>query len=182
MHGGSAPQVRAAAQRRIQGEAARNAVVTYGLPREIDPADALLEEVWRTAGAVAWLEEQVRQLAPDELVRIRAETTKQATEERGEVGSSSDQRRTAAVERRVTPEANVWLVLFRDERDRLVRVCEAAIKAGIEERRVRLQQEQGRMVAAIVQAVLNDPELALDRHQREIGRGVAVRHLRVIPA
>lgn len=177
MHGGKSPQALRAAERRLADRAARAAVVTYGLPREIDPADALLEEVWRTAGAVAWLEDQVRAIAPADLVRIQTETTRQSSSDVGD-----GEKRSAAVERRVEATENVWVRLYREERRHLVAVCEAALRAGIEERRVRIQQEQGRLVAAIVRAVLDDPELALDGRQREIGRGVAVRHLRVLPA
>lgn len=54
-HFGTTPTGIKAAQR----IAATNAVATYGLPREIDPWMALLEEVHRTAGHVAWLGLQV---------------------------------------------------------------------------------------------------------------------------
>jgi hypothetical protein len=33
---------------------AEQAIITYGLPREVDPHEALLEELHRTAGAVAY--------------------------------------------------------------------------------------------------------------------------------
>src|SRR5690348_4530669 len=51
LHGGSTPSHKAAA---VVAVAAR-AVATFGLPREVDPRDALLEEVYRSAGAVDWL-------------------------------------------------------------------------------------------------------------------------------
>lgn len=143
-------------------------MTTYGLPREIDPADALLEEVYRTAGHVAWLEHQVRALSPEELVwGVSEEAEKKATEFEG-----------TDTTRKATP--NVWVVLYREERKHLVDVCATAIKVGIEERRVRLAESQGALIAGVIRAVLEDPELGLDRHQREVGRGVASRHLRVL--
>src|ERR1051325_11993080 len=57
-HGGSSPQAKKAAERRLQASSAQQAVATFGLAREIDPRDALLEEVYRTAGAVDWLPPQ----------------------------------------------------------------------------------------------------------------------------
>lgn len=59
MHGGAIPQVKAAAAVRRAQAAAAQAVTTYGLPRTIAPAAALLEEIARTAGHVDWLGAQV---------------------------------------------------------------------------------------------------------------------------
>src|SRR5438445_284324 len=58
LHGGKTRTHQVAAQ----AEMVRQAVVTYGLPREVDPSQALLEEVHRTAGHVAWLAAKVAQL------------------------------------------------------------------------------------------------------------------------
>jgi hypothetical protein len=67
-HGGSAPQVKAKAEKRRQETRAREAVATYGLPVEIDPGTALLEEVSRSAGHVRWLRDVVQELDADALV------------------------------------------------------------------------------------------------------------------
>lgn len=61
-HGGGAPQVREAAQVRLLQRQAVLAAETYGLPREVDPHSALLEELHRTAGAVTWLGAVVAEL------------------------------------------------------------------------------------------------------------------------
>lgn len=67
MHGGRAPQVVAAAQRRLDAAAAAEAVATFGLPREVDPLQALMEEVHRTTGYVAWLESLISLLPEADL-------------------------------------------------------------------------------------------------------------------
>jgi len=55
LHGGLSPSgIKAAGVQQ-----ARLAVRAYGLPREVDPHSALLEELHRTAGHVAWLGSQV---------------------------------------------------------------------------------------------------------------------------
>src|ERR1022692_962003 len=53
LHGGGAPSSNTAAMM----ERATQAVKTYGLPRDISPTDALLEEVRYSAGHVSWLRE-----------------------------------------------------------------------------------------------------------------------------
>lgn len=169
-HGGGAPQVRAAAARRVAEEEARNAVVTYGLPIDIDPADALLEEVCRTAGHVAWLEQQVQALSPEEVVWGKAEETEKGASEFPGIDTTQ----------KAAP--NVWVVLYREERAHLVAVCKAAIAADIDERRVRLAERQGALLADVIRQMLEDPELGLSKQQREVGRVVASRHLQVLSA
>lgn len=138
-HGGSTPShVKAA-----ETEAAREAVVTYGLPREIDPRDALLEEVYRTAGAVDFLAGKVREVNADDLVWGRTEEVDtQATEFPG-----------TNTKRQSVP--NVWLVLYQQERKHLVDVCKAALAAGVEERKVRVAEQMGGQLAEFVRFLLD---------------------------
>jgi hypothetical protein len=49
LHGGAGPQVQRKAEERLRREAAERGVATLGLPREVAPHEALLEEVYRTA-------------------------------------------------------------------------------------------------------------------------------------
>lgn len=146
-HGGASPQAKAAAEVRIQVAEAAKAVATFGLPREVDPRDALLEEVHRTAGAVAWLHEQVQALRSEDVVwGVTEEVTKDAGEFPG-----VDTTRAAKV--------NVWVELWRAERAHLVKVAKEAIGAGLEERRVRLAEQQGAMLASVIKAILGDLDL-----------------------
>jgi len=62
-HGGSTPSHVAAARKAM----AQQSVATLGLPRDVDPQQALLEEVHRTAGHVAWLSDLVGDLDPLDL-------------------------------------------------------------------------------------------------------------------
>lgn len=117
---------------------AQRAVATYGLPREIDPAAALLEEVHRTAGHVAWLARKVAELRDEDLTwGITQETDKTATMYPG-----TDTKSTAR--------PNVWLELYHRERRHLVQVSKAALDAGISERMVRLAEQQGVMLAQVI--------------------------------
>jgi hypothetical protein len=153
-HGGKAPQNLAAAARRMAEVKAAKYVETFGLPREIDPRDALLEEVYRTAGAIDWLHAQVQELQRDEVTWGKTEETDKGS---GEF-TGTDITHAAAV--------NVWVQLWQSERKHLVDVSKAAISAGIEERRVKLAEQQGALLAGVIKAVLGDLELTPEQAAR----------------
>lgn len=122
-HGGSTPTHVKAAQR----EAAEEAVAVYGLPIEIDPADALLEEVWRTAGVVRYLDQEIRAKTPDELAE--------------------------------KPFLVSWHL---QERRHYVGVSVAAIRAGIEAKRVALAERHGVLMAEVIRACFEEKGIADD--------------------
>lgn len=165
-HGGSSPQAKAAAQRRLQAADAERAVTTFGLPREIDPRDALLEEVYRTAGAVDWLGARVRELQADQVVWGKAEEVEKTAGEFPGV----DITHKAAV--------NVWVDLYNRERKHLVDVAKAAIAAGIEERRVRLAEQQGALLAGVIKNILGDLDLTPEQSAKV--PEIVPRHLRAV--
>lgn len=140
-HGGKAPQNLAAAERRISEQKARAAVEKLNLRREIHPNDALLEEVYRSAGVVAWLDVVVRQLDADAMVwGVTQEVEKGSGEHPGTDTTYAAQR-------------NAWVVFWQDERKHLVVTSKAALDAGIDERRVRLAESQGAMVADVMKRI-----------------------------
>jgi hypothetical protein len=130
------------------------AVANFGLPREIDPKDALLEELYRTAGAIDWLHAQILDLDPEGITWGRTEETDKGS---GEF-TGTDITHAAAV--------NVWVQLWQKERDHLVAVSKAAIAAGIEERRVKLAEQQGALLAGVIKSVLGDLELTPEQAAR----------------
>lgn len=146
LHGGSTPSHVISAQ----GAEARRAVATFGLPREVDPHTALLEELHRTAGVVTWLGAVVADLDKDDVVWGKT---------RSKVGGD---------DAGVTHEAgvNVWVKLWNEQRRHLVDVAKACVSAGIEERRIQLAESQGQQLAAVVRAVLE--RLDLDDRQRQL--------------
>lgn len=162
LHGGCTPSHVKAGQQ----ELARRAMATYGMPIEINPVDALLEEVHRTAGHVAWLGERIREISGDDLIWSKTkQVDKTATENPGIDTTES-----------AVPHA--WLLLYRTERKHLVEVTRTAIAAGIEERRVQLAEAQGTMLATVIRAVLDD--LHLSAEQRAMVPDVVPRHLRAV--
>jgi hypothetical protein len=132
----------------LANQQAVKAVITYGLPRDISPTDALLEEVRYTAGHVAWLREMVQSLDPDVLVwGVTEEAHKTATEFGG-------------VDTTWAAKPSAWLELYFRERKHLLDVTKAAISVGIEERVVRLAEAQGQLVNATIRRILARLELS----------------------
>jgi hypothetical protein len=155
-HGGAAPQVLAAAVRRQEQAAAIAAVTTYGLPREVAPDVALLEEVHRTAGHVAWLADVVGRLEREEVTWGLAEETDVPAGDSG--GGGVLTKHKAGV--------NIWVKLYQEERRHLASVCRDALAAGIAERQVRLAEQQGALLAGAVNRILEGLGLSKEQWER----------------
>ena len=186
VHGGRAPQVKAAAARRLAEQAAERAVRTLGLPVDISPTEALLEEVRWTAGHVAWLRSRVQELAEEPTHRHVSfdgedEDLLETPGQRGTLTWGTTKVKTGGDDAGTTQEAkpSVWYELYTRERTHLIKVCDAAIRAGVEERRVRLAEQQGDLLALAIRQILEafglsgDPRVAtiVPGVLREIGAG-----------
>jgi hypothetical protein len=138
LHGGSTPNGRTYAERLV----ARDAVERMGLPVDVQPHVALLQELHRAAGAVAYLEDIVQELADHELW---------AHVGGGEVAIP-----------RAAP--SIWVSMWQTERKMLVAAAQACLSAGVEERRVRMAEQTGAAIGAAFRmaferlGVLNHPD------------------------
>lgn len=159
-HGGSTRNgaKHAASQR------AESLIATYGVPREITPAAALLEEVRYAAGHVAWLRGKVAELEPDMLTWGVAEIAHKTATEFG--GTDTTER--AAL--------NVWLEAYHRERRYLLDVSKAALTAGVEQRLVELAEAQGLAIVSVLTRVFD--RLQLTAAQRELASAVVPEELR----
>jgi hypothetical protein len=155
LHGGRAPQVAAAAAARIAEAEALATVNQLTLRRDIDPASALLEEVQRAAGAVAYCESRIRDLDPDMIVSGVRWTRRVDDPDKGVVVSSE-----------AGPGVSEWVRLWQSERDRLVVAARAALAADVDERQVRLAEAQGQLVADVIDRVLDGLDLSEGQRAR----------------
>ncbi|WP_073927922.1 HGGxSTG domain-containing protein [Streptomyces sp. CB03911] len=164
MHGGAAPQVRAAAGRRIAtAEWARS----FGEPAEdADPTATVLNEIRWCAGHVNWLRARVQDLEPEALVW----GTVSEVDRRG--GQYPGVDITSAAK------ASTWVALYGTERDRLVRMCEVAHRMGISERQIELAERLGQVVADLLRDIL--AELQLTDLQQQTAALAVPRHLRAL--
>lgn len=155
LHGGSTPSHTAAAKNAL----ARSTVQRLGLPREVEPQAALLEELHRSAGAVAWLDVVVGELDLEEMVwgQTRATADGVATHEAG---------------------VNVWLRLWTEQRRHYTEVARACVAAGIAEQRIQLEQDKARMVAVAVGEGLD--AIGADAGQREVFTRAMLARMRLV--
>ena len=168
VHGGSAPNVKAAAARRAQEEEARRQLAALGEPEQVDPAEALLHLISWKYGEVKWLRQRVQDLPADELTWGIAQT---------DVGVGPE----GPIDK-VTEKASpsVWWALLRQAEDQLANYAERALRAGLEERRVRMAEQQGNMVHAVMMAIFD--RLDLTPSQWETVQMVAPQELRRLAA
>ncbi|WP_222829383.1 hypothetical protein [Xylanimonas cellulosilytica] len=173
VHGSGTKAAREAAARRVEEERARAAVVTLGLPADVSPTEALLEEVRWTAGHVQWLRTKVQELDEAPVDPLTDGTTSALV-------WGMTKRKIGGDDGGDTFEAkpSIWYALYESERKHLVAVCAAAIKAGVEERKVRLAEQQGDLVAMVIRRILDDLHLTVE--QQQLVPDVVPRHLRAI--
>lgn len=144
MHGGKTPAVAAAAERRLLERQALVAAEAFGLPREVDPHTALLEELHRCAGAVQWLGAIVADLDRKDISWGKVKETRGTQLEKGAENGTT-----------YSAQVNVFVRLWQEERDRLAKVAKTCVDVGIEERRVRLAESTGQQLAAFARSLLD---------------------------
>lgn len=134
---------------------------------------ALLEEVHRTAGHVAWLASVVAELDREEVVwGVAEETDRPAVygEDGMQIGGGTETKRKAV--------PNAWVVLYQQERQHLAKVAKAAIDAGVSERVVQVYEQIAASYVQVLERVLD--ELRLTDEQRRRVPAVVQEQLRAI--
>jgi hypothetical protein len=125
----------------------------YGIPIDTTPEQGLLDEINRCAGHVAWLQDKVQSLTETDLVwgmdSAKSLMSAETPDDLLELVQGRE-----LYEAVMKAGANVWLKLYQEERRALVTACSIAIKAGLEERRVRMAERQGMQLAAVVRQTL----------------------------
>lgn len=150
----------------------------------LTPEQALLEEVRRSAAFVRFLEERIGSwnLAPvnEELIERYVTTAKRGApsmrlqidkmfDELDKDDPDSPNYLPPLTERHertgITSftDAREWLYLYREERGHLARVSKMCIDAGVAQRLVSIAEDQGRILASAIRAVLQALNLTADQ-------------------
>lgn len=148
-HGGSTT----AGRKHAAEAAAREAMVTYGRPVDTTGVEALLDELKWTAGHVVYLRGRIQRLAPEALTwgvsKVKGEGSVVLKVTEGADGLDDVDVTavpTVNVERVETAGIAAEVKLYLEERRHLVDVAEACVRVGIEERRIRLAEDQGALL------------------------------------
>jgi hypothetical protein len=161
LHAGNTP----AAVLKGMVELARREQQVMGMPLSIEPQDAILECIRIAAGEVAYASERISELeASDAVGPVTTRLDRSGPEGAGEEV------------REGPPALHVWIQVRRQAMDRLVNYSFAALKAGIEERRVRIAEQQGMLLAQAIQGILRE----LGVSERPEVAGVVRKHLTLV--
>ena len=118
---------------------------------------------------VDWLAAHVAELPEDDLTWVPrpARSPLQAT-------------RAGSVRRRAAARMHPLVVMLCDERVLMDCLAESAHRCGIVERLLRRIELEGALIAKLIAAILNDPDLAMRPEQKAKFSTVVPRHLRAI--
>lgn len=165
-HGGASPQSKAKANAARVDIAAGRAVARLGVKVEMHPAEALVDLVHWTAGEVAYWRGIVVELE-------QQGGHKALTWGKTKVKDGGDDRGT-------TKEAkpHIAYAMLTSASDRLATYAAAALRAGVDERRVQLAERQGQLVADVIRGVL--AALNLTAEQWELVPTIVPAQLRLL--
>ena len=144
------------------------AIRLFGAPRQIDPAQGLIEEYWRSAGIVAALEQMVSGLDQDTLMWGVVSEDRKVTQttamlkDGDEVDFAPSIEAETKTKRAAMP--NAWWKAFNEERDRFIKLGVSIVQLELEARR----DEYIRAQVDVFASVLLDPTLGLSADQRAI--------------
>jgi hypothetical protein len=144
-HGGQLPNVQLNAKRTRRQIAAERSIVMYGLPRDVAPATALLEELHRTQGHVDWLHNIIVNIdSTDDLIKGMVE----------EVHRSGTADEANWDEERIAVAENIWVRMYFRERKHLVEVAKTIMSLGLAQQMIAITRQQAEIFDRAIQAML----------------------------
>lgn len=168
-HGGNTPAGKKAGAKAMGREIIdqqRREALSFGDRNDpinnLSPEEALLEEVRRSVALVRWLEERIGQWDIASLEELSE--TDRATYDKALGGLPPLMTETVKGTPMAT-DAHSWLILYREERQHMIKVAKMTLDAGVKERMVKIAENQGIMLATAIRAVLE--ALALTPTQAE---------------
>ncbi len=127
LHGGRTPNHSTAANR-VKAE---RAVAKFALPTDVEPSAALLDSLYRWFGMTTFLAQMIGEFESDSELKQLS------------VGAEKYER------------PSVWVDLYRDALKEQSKVAKACLDAGIDERRMRLTEQHGRVLDGVIRKVVD---------------------------
>lgn len=182
-HGGAAPQVLAAAERRLVATRARADLANLGVSIETTPVEALEAMLWEAAGNVAMLRELVAELRQHPVVVEVPDEVDEDLEGQPHGGALRRRRAEPGRVRVVVPgiygpdhngdgKPHVLVTMYDEERDRLARLAKDCAGLGLDERRVRVAEVTTERLFGAVKAAIDAAGLA-DAQREAFTRALA---------
>ena len=151
-HGGRTQATGAAVTRYRNEQVAEHAANMLGLvDYDITPTEALLQEVREAAANTAFMRARVQSLVgeknlDDPLHPLIWGQTSEKTVAASQFPGTDEE---------FAAQVNGWYSLYLQERDRMVRAAQMALRAGVEERRVRLAEMGADVIVGRIRQILN---------------------------
>lgn len=153
-HGANTAKAIAAGKRRETERKAEAMAIKWGVPVDTNPTDAILGQVCVWAGLELFYRDKAEALSDDDKVWGKTKQTSQDVAVAG-VGIQTAEGTTHEAK------PNIWIELHERASQNLVKFAAEALRAGIEERRVRLAEHQGALVADVIRRIYGDIRDAL---------------------
>lgn len=154
-HGGRAPQVKAAAKRRLANAKALQFLHEQGVPQIDNPLQAFHDLVEESVALKQFFAAQMAQLS--------------------ELTSTDDQAKE---------QAKAMVELYERALDRAAKFLTDWVRLDMDNRwlkaNVRLTEERAKLMRRLLDDTFADPDLGLTQPQQETGRRVFARHLRLV--
>jgi hypothetical protein len=174
MHGGKAKRPKAVSDWAKTERRAEHMAHKWGVAIKTTPVEAILNQVNVWAGLEAYYRQRVEALTDEDLVWGRTKETEGDVVVGNGPSASLDKATTTTDEAK----PNILIILHEQASVNLVRFSTEAIKAGIEERRVRLAEQQGALVADAIRRILD--QLGLTPEQAALVPRIVPAELRLI--
>ncbi|TSI12643.1 HGGxSTG domain-containing protein [Brevibacterium aurantiacum] len=144
MHGGSTRVAKEAAARTVEQEKLTRVARRLGTPHtDLDPAQALLDLVASKAGEVEWLRHQVELLETDGELWWGTTKHTEGVNSQGMIDETTTEARQ-----------HIVYTLLHKAQDQLARYAGETLKAGVDERQVRIAERTGEQFEAVITALL----------------------------
>lgn len=174
MHGAGNPRAAEAGRRKVREAKMKKLMLTLGEPVEgVDPGEVITERIAARLGHVRWLLARVQALEPDALTWGRTKQVEGDVVVGNGPSASLDRASTSTDEAK----PNVWYALYIDASDKLEHLCIEAIRVGLDERRVRIDERMADMWVGVIDGMLR--ELGHDPNDPATANVVA-RHLALV--
>lgn len=151
-HGAKAPAVAQKAKERVIETNARGILgrIDPSQPRE-NPVETLLNLIHGKTAEVSWLRGKVQALQDEDLVWGKTEH-KEGVGPEGPINLDV-----------FKAEQSIWWKLLREGENQLANWITMALKAGVDERRVRIVEAQGSLVAGAIKSILDGLNLTTEQ-------------------